>query len=90
MQSVQNCPKLLKLLKLLVIKLLKFFQNIGDNDPIALDYNGLNFDDCHISEVIKFLQKLAKSPNASAVNLAFTKHITNAPVSYTHLRAHET
>ena len=25
-----------------------------------------------------FLQKLAKSPNASAMNMAFTKHITNA------------
>ena len=25
-----------------------------------------------------FLQKLARSPNASAINMAFTKHITNA------------
>ena len=24
-----------------------------------------------------FLQKLARSPNASAINMAFTKHITN-------------
>ena len=54
----------------------EIFQSIGDNDPIALDHNG--FDNCHISEVIKFLQKLARSPNASAINLAFTKHITNA------------
>ncbi|KAK1685622.1 hypothetical protein QYE76_046470 [Lolium multiflorum] len=59
-------------------KTAEIFSNIGDNDPIALDHNGLYFDDCHISEVIKFLQKLAKSPNASAINLAFTKHITNA------------
>ncbi|KAK1626869.1 hypothetical protein QYE76_001184 [Lolium multiflorum] len=59
-------------------KTAEIFSNIGDDDPIALDYNGLNFDDCHISEVIKFLQKLAKSPNASAINLAFTQHITNA------------
>ncbi|KAK1645331.1 hypothetical protein QYE76_063136 [Lolium multiflorum] len=59
-------------------KTAEIFQNIGDNDPIAVDHNGLDFDDCHISEVIKFLQKLAKSPNASAINLAFTKHITNA------------
>ncbi|KAK1682441.1 hypothetical protein QYE76_043289 [Lolium multiflorum] len=44
----------------------------------AVDHNGLDFDSCHISEVIKFLQKLARSPNASAINLAFTKHITNA------------
>ncbi|KAK1612055.1 hypothetical protein QYE76_035728 [Lolium multiflorum] len=59
-------------------KTAEIFQNIGDNDPIAVDHNGLDFYDCHISEVIKFLQKLARSPNASAINLAFTKHITNA------------
>ena len=59
-------------------KTAEIFQNIGDNDPIAVDHNGLDFDDCHISEVIKFLQKLARSPNASAINLAFTKRITNA------------
>ncbi|KAK1681478.1 hypothetical protein QYE76_042326 [Lolium multiflorum] len=59
-------------------KTAEIFSNIGDNDPIAVAHNGLDFDDCHISEVIKFLQKLAKSPNASAINLAFTKHITNA------------
>src|SRR5215217_3063013 len=34
----------------------------------AVDHNGLDFDDCHISEVIKFLQRLARSPNASATN----------------------
>ncbi|KAK1645652.1 hypothetical protein QYE76_063457 [Lolium multiflorum] len=59
-------------------KTAEFFQNIGDDDLIVVDHNGLDFDDCHISEFIKFLQKLAKSSNASAINLAFTKHITNA------------
>ncbi|KAK1693851.1 hypothetical protein QYE76_010548 [Lolium multiflorum] len=59
-------------------KTAEIFQNIGDNDSIAVEHNGLDFDDCHITEVIKFLQKLARSPNASAINLAFTKHITNA------------
>ncbi|KAK1686723.1 hypothetical protein QYE76_047571 [Lolium multiflorum] len=59
-------------------KTAEIFQNVGDNDSIAVGHNDLDFDDCHISEVIKFLQKLAKSPNASAINLAFTKHITNA------------
>ncbi|KAK1642210.1 hypothetical protein QYE76_060015 [Lolium multiflorum] len=34
-------------------KTAKFFSNVGDNDLIALDHNGLDFDDCHISEVIK-------------------------------------
>ncbi|KAK1645820.1 hypothetical protein QYE76_063625 [Lolium multiflorum] len=56
----------------------EIFQSVGDNGPIALHHNGFDFDNCHISEVIKFLQKLSISPNASAINLAFTKHITNA------------
>src|SRR5215204_7278225 len=28
----------------------EIFQNIGDIDPISLDHNGLDFDNCHISE----------------------------------------
>ncbi|KAK1685200.1 hypothetical protein QYE76_046048 [Lolium multiflorum] len=59
-------------------KTAEIFQNIGDNDSIAVEHNVLDFDDYHITEVIKFLQKLARSPNASAINLAFTKYITNA------------
>jgi hypothetical protein len=35
-------------------------------------------DGCNISEVTLFLQKLALSPNASSMNVVFTKHITNA------------
>ena len=35
-------------------------------------------NNCNISEVIKFLQKLATSPNSSSLNLAFTTHIINA------------
>ena len=46
--------------------------------PFTFDNNDLDFDDCNISEVIKFLQKLVKSPSASAMNKAFTQHITNA------------
>ena len=34
-----------------------------------------------ISDVIKFLQKLVKYPNASKINIAFTKHITNALIA---------
>ena len=56
----------------------EIFRNMGDNGPITFDDNDLDFDDCNISEVIMFLQKLARSPNASAINMAFTKHITNA------------
>ncbi|KAK1649153.1 hypothetical protein QYE76_066958 [Lolium multiflorum] len=71
-------PEIAKTAETACDKTAEIFSNIGDNDPIAVAHNGLDFDDCHISEVIKFLQKLAKSPNASAINLAFTKHITNA------------
>jgi hypothetical protein len=74
----EKLPETAKTAETACDKAAEIFSNIGDDDPIALDYNGLNFDDCHISEVIKFLQKLAKSPNASAINLAFTHHITNA------------
>src|SRR4051812_33519182 len=35
---------------------------------------------CNVSEVIMFLQKLAKSPDASDMHVAFTKHITDALV----------
>ncbi|KAK1664988.1 hypothetical protein QYE76_053147 [Lolium multiflorum] len=30
-------------------KTAEIFQNIGDNDPIAVDHNGLDFDDFHIT-----------------------------------------
>jgi hypothetical protein len=54
----------------------EFFQSMGDNGPTTFDSN--DFDGCNISEVIMFLQKLARSPNASSMNMAFKKHITNA------------
>ncbi|KAK1609102.1 hypothetical protein QYE76_032775 [Lolium multiflorum] len=71
-------PEIAKTAETACDKTAEIFSNRGNNDPIAVAHNDLDFDDCHISEVIKFLQKLAKSPNASAMNLAFTKHITNA------------
>src|SRR3954469_13789134 len=39
-----------------------------------------DIDDCNISEVIMFLQKLARSPDASDMHVAFTKHITDTLV----------
>jgi hypothetical protein len=56
----------------------EIFKKVGDNSPLVFDNNDFDIDNCTISEVIKFLQKLAKSPNASSQNLAFTEHITNA------------
>jgi hypothetical protein len=54
------------------------FWSMGDNSPTAFNSNDFDVDGCNISEVILFLQNLAKSPNASSMNMAFTKHITNA------------
>jgi hypothetical protein len=51
---------------------------VGDNGPNTFDSNDFDLDGCNISELIMFLQKLARSPNASVINMAFTKHITNA------------
>jgi hypothetical protein len=51
---------------------------MGDNGPTTFDDTDFDLDGCNISEVIMFLQKLARSPNATAINMAFTKHITNA------------
>ena len=39
-----------------------------------------DIDGCNISKVIMFLQKLARSPDASDMCVAFTKHITDALV----------
>ena len=59
----------------------EILQNIG-NSSTTLDGNfDFDIDGCNISEVIKFLQNLAKSPNASAMNMAFTKHITDALIN---------
>jgi hypothetical protein len=51
---------------------------MGYNGPTTFDNNDFDLDGCNISEVIMFLQKLSRSPNASAINMAFTKHIINA------------
>ena len=40
-------------------------------------FNELDFDNCSLSEVIKFLQIMFKDPHTSSLNIAFTVHITN-------------
>lgn len=76
--STTKPAKLPEIAETVCDKSAEIFRSVEDNGPIAVDHNGFDFDNCNISEVIKFLQKLARSPNASAINLAFTKHITNA------------
>src|SRR3954470_23055144 len=59
-------------------KCAEIFRNMGDNCPFSFDENYFDFDGCNVTEVIKFLQNLAETPNTSEINVAFTKHITNA------------
>ena len=56
----------------------EIFRGVGDNCSIVFYDNNFNFENCNITEVIMFLQKLAKSPNASKINMAFTEHIIKA------------
>jgi hypothetical protein len=51
---------------------------VSEGHPVSFDCNDFDVNGCNISEVILFLQKLARIPNASSMNMAFTKHITNA------------
>jgi hypothetical protein len=70
------CAKKPKTAKTFSTKSAKKIQSMGDDSSIS--FNDFDIDGCNISEVIFFLQKLALSPNTSSMNVAFTKHITNA------------
>jgi hypothetical protein len=70
------CAKKPKTAKKKSRKSAKKFQSMGDNSSTS--FNDFDVDGCNISKVILFLQKLSLSPNASSMNVAFTKHITNA------------
>jgi hypothetical protein len=70
------CAKKPKTTETFSNKSAEIFRSMGDNSSTT--FNDFDVDDCNISEVILFLQKLALSPNASSMNVAFTKHITNA------------
>src|SRR3954463_4043730 len=46
------------------------------NEPTTSDAKfNFDIDGCNISKVIMFLQNLARSPDASDMHVAFTKHI---------------
>jgi hypothetical protein len=70
------CAKKPKTTKTFSTKSAEIFRSMEDNTSTS--FNNFDVDGCNISEVILFLQKLALSPNASPMNVAFTKHITNA------------
>src|SRR4051812_7116863 len=81
-ESVGKVPltyrKVQKPIKSTPNKCAEFFRNMGDNCPFTFDENDFDFDGCNVTEVMKFLQNLAETPNTSEINVAFTKHITNA------------
>jgi hypothetical protein len=70
------CAKKPKTAKTFSTKSDEIFWSMGDNSSTT--FNDFDVDGCNISEVILFLQKLSLTPNASSINVAFTKHITNA------------
>jgi hypothetical protein len=75
-KSPTPCAKKPKTAKTFSTKSAKCFQSMGDDSSIS--FNDFYVDGCNIFKVILFLQNLALSPNASSINVAFTKHITNA------------
>jgi hypothetical protein len=72
------CAKLPKTTETFSNKSAEIFRSMGDDSSTTFDSNEFDVDGCNISKVILFLQNLARSPNASSMNVAFTKHITNA------------
>ena len=64
----------------IVVEVTRENDNIAlhNKSPTLFDNNDLDFDDCNLSEVIKILQRMARDPNTSKLNLTFTEHITNA------------
>jgi hypothetical protein len=70
------CAKKPKTVKTFSIKSAEIFRSMGNDSSTS--FNDFDVDGCNIYELILFLQKLALSPNASSMNVAFTKHITNA------------
>jgi hypothetical protein len=70
------CAKLPKTTETFSYKSAEIFRSMGDNSSTI--FNDFDVDGCDIFEVISFLQKLARSPDASSMNVAFTKYITNA------------
>jgi hypothetical protein len=70
------CAKLPKTTETFSNKSAEIFRSTGDNSSTT--FNDFDVDGCNISEVILFSQKLARSPYASSMNVAFIKDITNA------------
>jgi hypothetical protein len=75
------CTKNPKTAKTFSTKSAEIFRSMENNSSTS--FNDFDVDGCNISKVIFFLQKFALSPNASSMNVAFTKHIANAHMKTT-------
>ena len=49
-------------------KCAEIFRSMGDKIPFTFDKNEFDFDDCNISKLIKFLQKLCGDPGLAVRN----------------------
>jgi hypothetical protein len=61
------CAKWPKTTETFSNKSVEIFRSMGDDSSTTFDSNDFDVDGCNISEVILFLQKLARSPNASSI-----------------------
>src|SRR3954467_5370665 len=52
--------------------------SLDDITTTLINGSDLDFDNCSLSKVITFLQRMAKDPHTSTLNIAFTEHINNA------------
>src|SRR3954470_17718644 len=52
--------------------------SLDDISTTLINGSELDFDNFSLSEVITFLQRMAKDPHTSSLNIAFTDHITNS------------
>ena len=49
---------------------------LHNKSPSSFDEDDLDFENCNL--VINFLQRMAKDPHTSSLNIAFSEHITNS------------
>ena len=52
--------------------------SLDDITTTLMNGSDLAFDNCSLSEVIIFLQRMTKDPHTSTLNIAFIERITNA------------
>ena len=52
--------------------------NLDNSTSPLISGSEFDFENCNLSEVIEFLQKMTKDPHTSSLNIAFTEHISKA------------